>query len=81
MNDEYRLSARIFPILIWTVPFYLIVLFSVNILLVERKPRQSLWILGVHIAALLILLPSLTASVGLSGATVASGTAIFASTL
>ncbi len=80
-GDDYLLSARILPVLIWAAPFYLIALFCVNILLVEGKPRQSLLVPGAHIAVVLILLPSLTVAVGVDGFAPAVIVAVFTSAL
>lgn len=52
-------SAHVLQILLWTAPFYLVESYTQTALMVERRPLQSLMISGVHLVALVVLLPLL----------------------
>jgi O-antigen/teichoic acid export membrane protein len=58
-GDGFTASALVLQILLWTAPFYLLESFTQTLLMVEHKPLQSLLITGLHLAALLLLLPPL----------------------
>lgn len=57
--EGYQASVPVFRVLIWTAPLFFISTYAVNLLLVERLPGQSLFIVGAHLLALVLLLPPL----------------------
>jgi len=60
-GNEFNDSASVLQILLWTAPFYLLENYTQTLLMVERRPLQSLLISGVHLGALVLLLPTLIA--------------------
>ena len=70
-----------YRVLIWAAPLFLVASFTVNLLLVERKPQGSLLIAGTHIVVVLSLLPVLTIRWQAAGAALAMIAAISASAL
>ena len=67
-GDNYDASARVYQILIWAAPFFLLENYAITLLMVEHQLRPSLWIMGLHLLAMVILLPGLTAVAGAAGA-------------
>ncbi|MEZ4657206.1 MAG: hypothetical protein R2911_06520 [Caldilineaceae bacterium] len=61
--------------LIWSAPFFLIETYAVTVLMVDRQPCLSLLLTTVHLAAVIVLLPLLTASLGAMGAAWSATTA------
>ena len=59
-GDGFDASAVVLQILIWTAPIYLVENYAQTLLMVERRPLQSLYITGVHLTTLVILLPLFT---------------------
>ena len=55
---DFAESAIVLQILLWTAPFYLLENYTQTVLMVEQRPLQSLLITGLHLSALVILLPS-----------------------
>jgi O-antigen/teichoic acid export membrane protein len=54
-------AAPVLRLLIWTAPLYLVESYASILLMVERRPAQSLLISSLHVAAVILLLPPLTA--------------------
>ncbi len=60
-------SAIVLQILLWTASFYLLENYTQTLLMVEQRPLQSLLITGLHLSALVILLPIfVTSTLGMS---------------
>lgn len=57
----YASSGPVLQVLLWIAPFYLLENYTQTLLMVERRPLQSLWITGLHLVALFCLLPLLLA--------------------
>ncbi len=55
---DFAESALVLQILLWTAPFYLLENYTQTLLMVEQRPLQSLLITGLHLSALIILLPA-----------------------
>lgn len=58
-GNDFNDSAHVLQILLWTAPFYLLENYTQVLLMVERRPLQSLLISGAHLVALVLLLPAL----------------------
>lgn len=58
----YAQSAYVFQILLWSAPLYLLESYTQTLLMIERRPWRSLQITGLHLLALLLLLPLFVAS-------------------
>lgn len=56
-GNDFSASAHVLQILLWTAPLYLLESYTQTVLMVERRPLQSLAISGVHLTTLIILLP------------------------
>jgi O-antigen/teichoic acid export membrane protein len=67
-GGEYGESAHVFQILLWAAPLFLLEQYAVTLLMVERHLRQSLVVLGLHLAATILALPPLTGWLGADGA-------------
>ncbi|MCB0112878.1 MAG: oligosaccharide flippase family protein [Caldilineaceae bacterium] len=48
-DELYQDSVAVFRVLIWVAPAYFVASYAVNLLLIERRPMQSLGIALVHI--------------------------------
>ncbi len=59
-GSGYGEAAVVLQLLLWMIPLYLVENYTQTLLMVEQRPLQSLWITGLHLLALLILLPGLT---------------------
>jgi len=73
---DYRASAVVLAILLWSTPFYLIENYTQTLLMVEQRPFQSLLVTGLHLLTLLSLIPLLTpllAAPGAAWATLVAG--------
>jgi O-antigen/teichoic acid export membrane protein len=69
---DFGAAAQTFRVLIWMAPTFLVETYAILILMVERHPRHSLLITGLHVLTLVIALPLLTWQFGALGAAVAS---------
>ena len=58
-GSDYVVSVRVFQILIWSAPLYLVESYAITVLTVEHHLRPSLWVNGLHLLAIVILLPPL----------------------
>jgi O-antigen/teichoic acid export membrane protein len=67
-GGDYAASARVFQILIWAAPLFMVENYAIILLMVERHLRQSLWILALHLGGTILLLPPLTELTGADGA-------------
>jgi O-antigen/teichoic acid export membrane protein len=66
-GGEYGASARVFQILVWAAPLFLLENYAITLLMVERHLRTSLLILALHLGATVLLLPPLTRWLGADG--------------
>ena len=62
------LTAPVFQILIWSVPFFLLENYAVTLFMVEQRPLQSLLITALHVVTIIVLLPILTVALHTTGA-------------
>lgn len=62
------LTAPVFQILIWSVPFFLLENYAVTLFMVEQRPLQSLLITALHVVTIIVLLPLLTVALHTTGA-------------
>lgn len=67
-GGEYEESARVFQVLLWAAPLFLIENYAITLLMVERHLRASLVVLALHLAATVLALPPLTRWQGADGA-------------
>ncbi|NJN81201.1 MAG: oligosaccharide flippase family protein [Caldilineaceae bacterium] len=67
-SDEYIAAAPTFQVLLWSAPLLLVEMYAVTLLMVEHRPKQSLLITGLHLVAVVLIMPPLTASWGAQGA-------------
>jgi O-antigen/teichoic acid export membrane protein len=67
-GGDYDASAHVFQILIWAAPLFLVENYAITLLMVERHMRASLWVLVLHLAATVLLLPPLAQMSGAIGA-------------
>ena len=58
----YSESAVVLQILLWSAPLYLLESYTQTLLMIEHRPLHSLQITGLHLLALLLLLPLLVAN-------------------
>lgn len=65
---EYDASAQVYRGLVWAAPLFLVEMYTITVLMIERRLRASLWISAVHIVATLLLLPGMTLFGGATGA-------------
>jgi len=56
-GTAYSQSAQVLQILLWSAPIYLLESYTQTLLMIERRPLYSLQITGLHLLALLLLLP------------------------
>lgn len=56
-GQEFVASAFVLQILLWVASFYLLENYAQMVLMIERRPLQSLLITGLHLLTLVILLP------------------------
>ncbi len=66
-GGEYDESVRVFQILLWAAPLFLLENYAITLLMVERHLRHSLLILALHLAATVLALPPLTQWLGADG--------------
>jgi O-antigen/teichoic acid export membrane protein len=66
-GGEYGESARVFQILLWAAPLFLLENYAITLLMVERHLRSSLLVLGLHLLATVVALPPLTNWLGADG--------------
>lgn len=67
-GGDYTSSARVFQVLIWATPLFLIENYAITLLMIEHDPRHSLVIMGLHLTATIIFLPPLAQVDGADGA-------------
>ena len=67
-GGDYKDSARVFQILLWAAPLFLIENYAITLLMVERHLRVSLFVLALHLGAIVLTLPALTRWRGADGA-------------
>lgn len=67
-GERYPDTVPVLQILIWTTLAALVAGFASMVFLVEQRPRRSLLITGVNLAALILLLPWLTGMAAATGA-------------
>ncbi len=67
-GGDYEDSARVFQILLWAAPLFLIENYAITLLMVERHLRSSLLVLALHLGAIVLALPVLTRLLGADGA-------------
>ena len=75
LGAEGAASVPAFDALIWSSPFFFIEMYAVIVLMVDHRPRLSLLLTTVHLAAVIVLLPLLAAHFGALGAAWAATTA------
>lgn len=80
-GDDHSAALAAYSVLIWAAPLFLVASYTVNLLLVERRPQGSLLIAGTHIVVALSLLPPLTVRWQALGAAAAMVAAIASSAL
>jgi O-antigen/teichoic acid export membrane protein len=64
----YHEAIFVLEILLWSAPLYLIENYTQTLLMVERRPLQSLLVTGLHLLVLIALIPLLTPLLGAPGA-------------
>jgi O-antigen/teichoic acid export membrane protein len=67
-GGDYDESARVFQILLWAAPLFLLENYATTLLMVERHLASSLLVLGLHLAVTAVALPLLTPPLGADGA-------------
>lgn len=70
-GGEYGASAQVYRGLVWAAPLFLVEMYAITVLMIERRLRASLWISAVHIVTTLLLLPGMTMLAGATGASLA----------
>lgn len=70
-GGEYGASAQVYRALVWAAPLFLVEMYAITVLMIERHLRVSLWISVAHIVTTLILLPGMTLFGGAIGASLA----------
>jgi len=78
---DHTAALAAYRVLIWAAPLFLVATYTVNLLLVERRPQGSLLIAGTHIGVALLFLPVLSVRWQALGASLAMVAAISASAL
>jgi O-antigen/teichoic acid export membrane protein len=66
--EGYAEAAPVFQRLVWIAPVVLVEFYAVTLLMVEHRAPYSVAAVGVHLGALVLLLPVLTTSAGAVGA-------------
>lgn len=64
----YGESVRVFQILLWAAPLFLVETYATTLLMVERHLRASLLVLALHLVVTVVALPLLTPWLGADGA-------------
>lgn len=67
-GGDYIGSARVFQTLVWAAPLFLVENYAITLMMVEHHLRNSLWVIGLHLLATVVLLPPLTMWGGAAGA-------------
>ncbi|MEZ4710405.1 MAG: oligosaccharide flippase family protein [Caldilineaceae bacterium] len=75
IGEEGAAAAPVFRVLIWSAPLFLLEMYAVTVLMVDRQPRLSLLLTAVHLLAVVVLLPLLAANYAALGAAWAALTA------
>lgn len=73
---DYRSTAPVFQLLVWSAPIIFIESYAGALLLIEHRPLQSLLITALHLLLVIVLLPGLTALAdarGAAGAVILAG--------
>lgn len=74
-GSEGQSAAPAFGVLIWSAPLFMLEIYAVTVLMVDRKAPLSLVVTVVHLTAMVLLLPLLTVRYGALGAAWATVTA------
>jgi O-antigen/teichoic acid export membrane protein len=75
-GGDYDQSARVFQILLWAAPLFLLETYATTLLMVERHLRAALLVLALHLLVTVAALPTLTrwfAADGAASAVVLAG--------
>jgi O-antigen/teichoic acid export membrane protein len=67
-GGDYGEAVRVFQILLWAAPLFLIESYATTLLMVERHLRASLLVLALHLSVTVVALPLLTPGLGADGA-------------